>query len=74
MGFYRDNGKENGNYYLGFRDSAACYGGFLKIPEQPRDDRTALMGSRLGALEEYIGRMEHKMEATIMGLFRDNGK
>ena len=34
MGFYGDNGKENGNYYLGFRDrTCGTWGSYDKIPK-----------------------------------------
>ena len=56
MGLYRDNGKENGNYYNG---------GYIGIMENKME--TTIMG----LYRDYTGIVEKEMETTIMGLYRD---
>ena len=59
-GLYRDNGKENGNYYLGFRVLGL-------YRDNGKENGSYYLGFRVLGLGfwGYIGIMEKKMEATI---------
>ena len=67
LGLYRDNGKENGNYYIW---------GYIGViwGEWKRKWKLLYIGLYWG----YVGIMEKKMATTtyrvLLGLCRDNGK
>ena len=62
LGLYRDNGKENGNYYNGL------YRGYMGVYR----DNGKENGNYYSILGVYMGIMENQMETTIVGVISTN--